>query len=239
MKEIVRCYNCGKELKPGEVTKEHIPAKTLFEGYDEKYKKNRITVPACCECNNNYSLTDEEFRNMIGIGAKRQENNEIAHKAVRSILRKDPQHKQLVFDSLRNVLGVKICQGPIADFHKKNFKGLFYHQYGFPLPGNYELGVNMDEEDFSQFTLGIIGYLQECFEWKFSGHRDVFSYCIQPLRLDELKAKQTKKKDLELDKGENIIVGILVYNQEHAAMVFAIRKEYLEDIKFRNTKCEP
>jgi len=61
------CYNCGKELEKKDVTREHIPSKNLFEGYDEKFKVNRITVSACYECNNKYSPTDEQFRNMIGI----------------------------------------------------------------------------------------------------------------------------------------------------------------------------
>ena len=32
------CYNCGIELENKDVTREHIPARNLFEGYDEKYK---------------------------------------------------------------------------------------------------------------------------------------------------------------------------------------------------------
>ena len=32
------CYNCLKEYDNAEITREHIPAKNLFEGYDEKYK---------------------------------------------------------------------------------------------------------------------------------------------------------------------------------------------------------
>ena len=74
--EKIYCYNCFKPIKEGEKTREHIPAKTLFEGYDDKYKANRITVPACYECNQEYSPTDRDFRNLIGIIAKRKENNQ-------------------------------------------------------------------------------------------------------------------------------------------------------------------
>ena len=35
-------FNCGKELLAGQATKEHIPAKALFNGYDSKYKNNRM-----------------------------------------------------------------------------------------------------------------------------------------------------------------------------------------------------
>ena len=38
MKKKERCYNCGKELKEGQSTKEHIPAKTMFIGYDSNFK---------------------------------------------------------------------------------------------------------------------------------------------------------------------------------------------------------
>ena len=59
--EKIYCYNCFKPIKEGEKTREHIPAKTLFEGYDDKYKVNRITVPACYECNQGYSPTSPQY----------------------------------------------------------------------------------------------------------------------------------------------------------------------------------
>lgn len=229
MDKIIRCYNCGKILD-NDKTREHIPARTLFEGYDEKYKVNRITVPACFDCNNKYSPTDEEFRNMIGIIAKRKENNTITDKSVKSILRKEKGVNRLYFNPFGKVIGVEFCQQPIEEFHKKNFKGLFYYQYGYPLPDNYELAVNIDENDYSEATLGFISYLKEFFEWKYSGHKDILSYCLQPFRLN---ITEKDKNDLPLSNDENIIVGALKYNQEHVALVFAIRKEYLEEIKSR------
>lgn len=232
MKKIIRCYNCGTILSKKTKTKEHIPAKTLFEGYDEKYKVNRITVPACFTCNNAYSPTDKEFRDMIGIIAKRKENNTITDKSVKSILTKDPENTRLRFDQLGKVTGVIFGQQPIEDFHKKNFKGIFYYQYGFPLPENYELLVNIDEKDYSEFTLTVIAYLIT-FNWKYSGHKDILSYCLQPLRPELLK---TDKKDLLLMENENVFVGALKYNGEHAALVYAIRKEYLELIKESHNK---
>lgn len=231
MDKIIRCYNCGKILD-NDKTREHIPARTLFEGYDEKYKVNRITVPACFDCNNKYSPTDEEFRNMIGIIAKRKENNTITDKSVKSILRKETGFNRLYFSPFGKVTGVEFCQQPIEEFHKKNFKGLFYYQYGYPLPDDYELAVNINENDYSKATLGVIGYLKDFFEWKYSGHKDILSYCLQPFRLDITK---NDKNDLPLSNDENIIVGALIYNQEHAALVFAVRKEYLEEIKRSKT----
>lgn len=222
------CYNCRKEFDTKDITKEHIPARNLFEGYDEKYKVNRITVPACSECNGKYSPTDKEFRNMIGVIAKRKENQKITEKAVKSILSTESGKQRLSINDLGKISGVSFGQTPIENFHKKNFKGLFYHQYGIVLPDNYELFVNIDESDWSDVTLGILGYLKDLFTWKHSGHPEILSYVIQPFRIG---ISNSSKEDLAPQKDENIFVGFLDYNKEHAALVLAVRKEYLEEIK--------
>ncbi len=227
------CYNCRKEFETKDITKEHIPAKNLFEGYEEKYKVNRVTVPACSECNGKYSPTDEEFRNMIGVIAKRKENQKITEKAVKSILRKDSGKERLYVNNLGKISGVLFGQTPIEDFHKKNFKGLFYHQYGTVLSENYELFVNIDESDWSDITLGVLGYLKDLFNWKHSGHPDILSYTIQPFRIG---ISNPTKVDLVPQKDENIFVGCLNYNKEHAALVIAVRKEYLDAIKKQKTE---
>lgn len=68
----------------------------------------------------------------------------------------------------------------------------------------------------------IICYLKDLFNWKCSGHEDIFKYCIQPFRFG---ITNESKKDLSLEEYEKVIVGMLVYNQEHAAMVFAVKKD--------------
>jgi len=220
------CYNCSKKLEKKEVTREHIPARNLFVGYDEKYKVNRITVPSCYTCNNQYSPTDKEFRNLIGIIAKRKENNEITKKAVKSIA-ENPNSDRLVKNIFGEISGIKFNQTPIEDFHKKNFKGLYYFQYGKPLSDEYTLFVNIDEADYSDFTLVVLGYLKDMFNWKYSGHSDILSYCIQPFRLG---ITNDSKEDLGLQENEDFFVGFLNYNQEHAALIIAVRKSYLEEI---------
>lgn len=225
---VERCYNCGKELTKGTTTREHIPARNLFDGYTDEFKYNRITVPACIECNNMYSKHDEVFRNLIGIITNKKENDTIASAASRSILRKKDGFDRLRFDIWGNVIGVEFDQDIIEEFHKKNFKGLFYHQYGFPLPDTYKLVVNINETDISNFTFCIIEYLRDYFNWKCSGSYEIFSYCIQPFRLG---LKDKSENDLELEENENIIACLMKYNGEHAAMVLAIRKQYLEEIK--------
>ena len=159
MKSKQRCYNCGKIIKEKEVTKEHIPAKNLFEGYDEKYKVQRITVLACLKCNQQYSPTDEDFRNMIGAIAKRKENNAITNKTKRSLLRKDPARKTFTIDSLGKISGITLNEITVEEYHKKNFKGLFLNQYGEIFnEKKYSIYVNIDEDDWSLPTLGILGF---------------------------------------------------------------------------------
>jgi len=228
--ENKKCYNCGKELENKEVTKEHIPSKNLFEGYDDKYKVNRITVPACFECNNKYSPTDEEFRNMIGFIARRKENNKITEKSIRSIQRKDSIGQRHSFDNFGKISGVTFNEIPIESFHKKIFKGLFYNKYGKILTNDYEIYVNIDENDWSLTTLGILGYLKDLFNFNTSGHLDILKYSIQPFRLG---IDNECKVDLDPTENENMFVGYMDFNKEHASLVIVVRKEYLKEIKKR------
>lgn len=230
-KNEIYCYNCSKKLDKKEVTREHIPAQNLFIGYDVKYKVNRITVPACYTCNNRYSPTDKEFRNLIGIIAKRKENNEIAKKAFKSITN-NSKSDRFIKNIFGEISGITFNQTPIEEFHKKNFKGLYYYQFSKPLSDDYDLFVNIDEADYSDFTLGVLGYLKDMFNWKHSGHPDILSYCVQPFRLE---ITNDTKEDLTLNENEDFVVGCMKYNQEHAALVIAVRKSYLDEIKRNKT----
>jgi hypothetical protein len=202
----------------------------LFEGYDEKFKVNRITVSACYDCNNKYSPTDEQFRNMIGIIAKRKENKKIAEKSIRSIKRKNGTGRGISFDSFGKVTGITFDEVPIENFHKKIFKGLFLHQFGTVINDDYDIYVNIDEDDWSEPTMGFLGYLKGLFEFKQSGHIDILKYSIQPFRLG---IENKFKEDLEPTENENIFIGYMDFNKEHASLVIAVRKGYLEEIKKR------
>ncbi len=225
----MNCYNCGKEIN-GIITREHIPARALFEGFDRQYKNNIITVPACFECNNSYSSTDEEFRNMIGVIAKREANEQLTKKSVKSVLRKKDGYKRLVYESIERIDGVRFDEAHIENFHKKNFKGIFYHQYGKPLPYDFILFVSIDENDCSSATKGIISYLKGFFEWKFSGHKDIFQYCMQPVRENIQQRDKEDKSDLELLDSDTLIACAMIYNQEHAALVYGIKRDYWDII---------
>jgi hypothetical protein len=108
------------------------------------------------------------------------------------------------------------------------FQELFFHQYGKILTDDYSLHVNIDENDWSDITLGILGFLKDLFKWNHSGHPDIMQYVIQPFRLDIVNPE---KLNLVPTENENIYVGYMHYNNEHSALVIAVRKVWLEEIK--------
>lgn len=78
-------------------------------------------------------------------------------------------------------------------------------------------------------------YLNEFFEWKCSGHPDIMDYIIQPFREN---IDNPEKRDLEPVENENMFAGLLRYNREHAALVFAVRTNWLFDKVKSNPKRE-
>ena len=78
--------------------------------------------------------------------------------------------------------------------------------------------------------MGFLGYLKSLFEFKKSGHMDILKYNIQPFRLG---IRNKSKEDLDPSENENIFIGYMDFNKEHASLVIAVRKGYLEEIKKR------
>lgn len=232
---MTQCYNCGIEISGSDLTREHIPAKGLFDGYSDEYKKNRLVINACFKCNNEYSICDEEFRNWIGIGSNDKLKDVISAKSAKSILRKDKLMNRLRFDRNKNVVVVSFDKKLIDDFHKKNFKGIFYSQYGVAITEEYFIHVNYDETDYSELTLSIIGYLKNNFEWKYSGHPDVFRYILQPHRDgDDCNSKDDIK--VEAPNAERCYVALMAYNNQKAVLVSAMHRDYLKAAPKSTTK---
>jgi len=216
----IQCYNCTEFFSSKEITKEHIPAQSLFEGLSDEYKTNRITVPSCFECNNGYSKADEEFRNLIGSINKYDHLDRVSAKTSRSVLRKSGT-KRLLFDNSGKIIAVEFEDRLIKDFHIKNFKGVFYKEYGYSIPNSYKILVNIDENDWSKQILACIGYLKNNFLWKYSGHEDVFKYIIQPFR----EGVEFNGEDFDPIEDEPYFIALLDYNKLHAAIVPATNQE--------------
>jgi hypothetical protein len=178
---MVYCYNCGNPIsrKDGTETKEHIPAQNLFAGYSDEYKKNRIVVPSCLKCNGETTLVDEEFRNLIGTISNYAELQAISQNTAKAIVTLNRQFDRLRLDHKGSVKAVQFNKKLILDNHIKIFKGLFYHQYKRPIGKEYTIVAFIDPDDI---TGSSIQYLTNNFDWKHSGHPDIFAYILQPFR---------------------------------------------------------
>jgi hypothetical protein len=230
-----QCYNCGVELNDQNRTREHIPAQNTFAGYPNEYKVNRLTVPACFECNNKYSKTDQEIRDAIGImNDDNALQQELSRKAVASIMRNHNWPERIEWKNGK-VGGVLFNYNTFRELHIKNFKGVFYQKYGFPIPEEYEIQI-IAEGDYDDLKLNNIAkfltdYVYDGGDIKFSGHPDIFQYktkTITPME-DGLTINDSPTLDNALG-----IVGVLDYHKNIKAVIIAAKKDYLQSIYKKN-----
>lgn len=226
-----KCYNCGINLTDENKTREHIPAQNTFVGYSPEYKENRLVVPACHTCNNQYSKIDQEIRDAIGImNEKNDMQEELTRKSVKSIMRRKNWMDRLHFDNGK-VSAVTFDYNEFKKLHIKNFKGIFYEKFGFPLPNEFEIEIIAEGDEEDQKLMGIAenlyNYVAEGNHWNISGHKDVFQYKIKTLTPDE-KGNIIDVDSLDYAIG---IVAVLVYHKTISPVIFAAKKEFLEKIK--------
>ena len=231
----MNCYNCGIELTSKNKTREHIPAKNLFNGYSDEYKLNRIVIPACFECNNQYSEIDQEIRDAIGILNNDNDlQKEVTRQAVKSIMRKNNWKKRVGFgnDVLENI-SVTFKYDTLRELHLKNFKDIFFYEYKYPLPNNYNLEIiaEGDETDpkFVQIKTMIKDYLQNV-DWKKSGHEDVFKYRVAMLNLQEESEYYDFSVTTDI-RDCDLIISEFFYHNIINPVIFAAENEYLNDVK--------
>ena len=224
---MLKCYNCSAELTEETKTREHIPAQNLFGGYSDEYKKNRIVVPACIKCNNLYSKIDQEMRDFIGMINFRR--NEVTQKSIKSITRRPNWSERVNFvDGKLNYIDFNYSE--LRALHIKNFKGIFYHKYGFPLPNNYDVEI-ITEFDKDEELIGIAqilyNYVTYNKNWMKSGHKDIFYFNMRMMSITEDKKNVTD--DANLDNAISVIA-ILVYHNFLYCIVIGAKKDYLEQI---------
>lgn len=68
-----RCAYCGKFLE--RLTREHVVPSSLYPSSKENSKVQRITVPACHDCNHGWSDDEAHFRNVLTVAG---EPNDVA-----------------------------------------------------------------------------------------------------------------------------------------------------------------
>lgn len=178
----MNCYNCGKYISWKEKTKEHIPAKSLFSGYSEEYKINRITVSACNKCNNEYSKIDNELRDAIGVTNENlndESARELSRKSVKSILARKNANRRLFFNKENNVSAVKFNYSKFRRIVIKDFKGIFHFEFGFPISNEWKIELISEFEqnkNIKQAIPDIFQFLASGIDWSISGHKDIFKY---------------------------------------------------------------
>lgn len=175
-----KCYNCDETIEEGQETREHIPAKNLYEGYSEEYKTNRIVVPACNSCNHYYSKLDQEFRDAIGVlNDTDDQQMKISEKATRSLVRGEKNLSRLNFENGR--IAVSFEYDKFRELHIKNFKGVFYSTFGEPIPKSYKIEIvaDGDEENSNLMEMTKVIYHElKKHPFLISGHENIFKYKI-------------------------------------------------------------
>ncbi len=225
------CYNCGTPLTKENATVEHVPAKTLYNGLEPEFKVNRITVPACFECNQMYSKIDQELRDALAVISNNdpEEKKELIGKGIRSILRRSNWKDRFHFNNNGNIVAVDFSYDELRKLHIKNFKALFYRKYGFPVPSDFEIQIIADGDENKLQTAQIIyGYLQVGKDYEFSGHPDIFKFILKDMTPDIPVDRVYESGDFEKLVG---VAGLLIYHDDMGAIVVAGKKIFIASCK--------
>ncbi len=227
-----RCYNCGSILIDSNKTREHIPARNLYNGFPIEFKKDLITVPACLSCNQQYSKIDQIIRDAIGIMNEDDEKqNELTRQSVKSILRNSNWESRIERNSNGDVIAINFSYDELKDLHIKNFKGLIYKLYGIPLPDRFKIEIVTDGDEVFENILGTAKYMYDYVDsfndWNESGHKDVFMFSIKTLAQD-LDQQLVDSGDINNCLA---VIGVLVYHKKLCAVIVAAEIDFLEQCR--------
>lgn len=224
------CYNCGTEINKLNRTKEHIPAQCLYEGFDDSYKLNRLTVPCCHQCNSEYSKIDQEIRDVLAfINAGEVQNSNLVKGGIRSIFSRANWKEKLFVCEEQKTASFEFSYNDLREIHTKNFKGLFLKKYQTILPGHFKIEIIADgDDDVEKAAQHLYDYLTFDSQWKYSGHQDIFKYILKDIGFDSNKDSFLELGDLSKAVA---VVGLLVYHNHVAAIVVAGDKEFIEQCK--------
>lgn len=224
------CYNCGVELNKTNRTKEHIPAKCLFEGYDEAYKLNRITVPGCKQCNIEYSKIDQEIRDVLAItNGDANKKSELTKKGFHSIFSRANWQDRFFMDEDGKSASFGFSYSDLRQIHIKNFKALFVKKYGVIVPGNFHVEIIAEGDDNLIDTAQVIhDYLTHDNKWDVSGHQDIFKFILKDITF--IKEQNIFAESSDISKAV-AVTGLLVYHDDVGAVVVAGDKEFILSCK--------
>jgi len=238
----MNCYNCGIELTNKTNHKEHVPAKNIFATYPPEYKLELLTVPACFTCNNKFSKIDQEIRDAIGVLNNNNElQKEMSLKAAKSILRSSNWINRVISIDGGQKLEVSFNYNDLKKLHIKNFKGLFYKKYGFPIsdkdnkcdPPRYEIEIIAEGDESNERLQSIskllYNYANEGIEWNTIGHEDVFQYKMKAMILGE-NGVIYDAPDIKEALG---FVCIMHYHKTIKPLIIACESELINNIAHR------
>lgn len=222
-----RCYNCGipfSELKKIERTKEHIPAKTLFEGYPIEYLVNRKTVPACLKCNQEYSRIDDQIRDLIGItNESDSQKKELTAKTVKKIFSNKKELSERMSIE-KNKIYFNFNMTTVDKLHFKNFKGIYTFITKKPLSDLYTLDVYSLGQDEKKLKLGekFLEEIEHLENWNISGHENIFKFKMVSIDVESLKILELNDKSVNFEP-EVLICG-MKYNSSIVALVVGMKE---------------
>lgn len=224
------CYNCGVELNKTNWTKEHIPAQCLFDGYDETYKLNRITVPGCKKCNDEYAKIDQEIRDVLAIkNDDVTQKSELTKKGIRSILSKANWKDRVFMDEHGKPTSFDFSYSDLRQIHIKNFKALFVKKYGVIVPEKFQIEIIADGDENLLKTAQVIhDYLTHDNKWKVSGHKDIFKFILKDITINNEQTVFAESGDLSK---ATAVAGLLVYHDDVGAVVVAGDKDFILSCK--------
>jgi hypothetical protein len=174
-------------------TVDHIPQQCLYNGYGSDYSKNRITVPSCRECNDNFSKIENDLRDLIGIANdKNKQQLELTRSGVKSILAQKDWLDRLYVDNNGNVRGVEFDRTRLELNHLKNFKGLYYKEFKTILPQDYNINIIDQATEEIQINY-VFSFLEKNAIWKTSGHEDIFRYKLTLYKKENNQIIMTNK----------------------------------------------
>jgi hypothetical protein len=222
------CYNCGipfSKLDKVEKTKEHIPAKTLFQGYPKEYLTNRKTVPSCLKCNQEYAQIDDQIRDLIGITNESDiEKKQLTAKTVRKLFgnRKELNERMSLF---KNKICFNFNMANIDKLHFKNFKGIYTLITKKPLNDLYLLDVYSLGQDEQKLKLGK-KFLQEIElteNWIISGHENIFKFKMVSIDIQSLQILEFDDKILNSEP--EFLMCAMKYNSTIVALVVGMKEK--------------
>lgn len=178
-----KCYNCGREFVKADLTKEHIPPRCFSDVYSDDHKKNRITVPCCHPCNNEFSKIDNELRDMIAVAKDARDGNmDFLEKGMKSIFQGKQLGKDFGYDPRRKQVGIKFDYELLEAMFLKCHKGIFYHKYNEPLDEKFVSQASqklINDKHNSPLDRGFVNIHQSHRDsFIFSGHKEIFAASI-------------------------------------------------------------